>query len=389
MSDPHRAASGSLSGGAGDRIPPADSRRSNLIRKRRSIFGGAAAALALTVSIAGGSVFAQTPPSVTVQPGETLTGIALRYYGDAAEADVIATANRLMNPDLVFAGMQLRLPSRDGLVASGAAPSTAATPSSIPVAASARRVTVALGETLTSIALREYGAADYADALAAANGITQPNLIRAGQELALPSSLRAASGRGTLAGRSICIDPGHGGAESGAAYVFDDGRTLREADVTLDISLALAQRLRAQGADVTLTRQSDLTLELANRAYLCNISGADIAISVHLNGVDNRAINGALALHGKASDIPLAEAMAGVMQSGLFSTARTDAIDFGARHFGARVLLYTTMPAVLVEPAFLTNPAEARSLLAPTADPTSRRAQIVRELERGVATYLR
>ena len=132
---------------------------------------------------------------------------------------------------------------------------------------------------------------------------------------------------------------------------------------TLEELPKLAQRLRAQGADVTLTRQSDLTLELANRAYLCNISGADIAISVHLNGVDNRAINGALALHGKASDVPLAEAMAGVMQSGLFGTARADTIDFGARHFGARVLLYTTMPAVLVEPAFLTNPAEARSLL--------------------------
>jgi N-acetylmuramoyl-L-alanine amidase len=252
-----------------------------------------------------------------------------------------------------------------------------------------RRTTVAAGETLTSIALREYGSADYAEPLAAANGISQPNLIRAGQELNLPALLRATTGRGSLAGRSICIDPGHGGAESGAAYSFDDGRTLREADVTLDMSLALAQRLRAQGADVTLTRQSDLTLELSNRAYLCNISGADIAISVHLNGVDNRSINGALALHGKATDVPLAEAMAGVMQSGLFGTARADTIDFGARHFGARVLLYTTMPAVLVEPAFLTNPAEARSLLAPASDPTSRRAQIVREIERGVAAYFR
>jgi N-acetylmuramoyl-L-alanine amidase len=370
--------------------------RSDLIRKRWSIAGGAAVALVLTLGIAGGSVFAQAPTGVTVKPGETLSDIAMRYYGDAAEAAAIAKANRLMNPDLVFAGMQLQLPPRSGTSNATAsatpagAPTTAtATPRATAPVASTRRTTVAAGETLTSIALREYGSADYAEALAAANGITQPNLIRVGQELTLPASLRATAGRGSLAGRSICIDPGHGGAESGAAYVFDDGRTLREADVTLDMSLALAQRLRAQGADVTLTRQSDLTLELANRAYLCNISGADIAISVHLNGVDNRAINGALALHGKASDVPLAEAMAGVMQSGLFGTARADAVDFGARHFGARVLLYTTMPAVLVEPAFLTNPAEARSLLAPTSDPTSRRAQIVRELERGIGAYLR
>jgi N-acetylmuramoyl-L-alanine amidase len=399
MSDPHRVASGLRCGSAGAGVASAHPMRSVLIRKRRSIAGGLAVALALTLGIAGGSVFAQAPTGVTVKPGETLSDIAVRYYGDAAEAAAIAKANRLMNPDLVFAGMQLQLPARGSMsnasastAPTGAATTTTATPRAAAPAASAaptRRTTVAAGETLTSIALREYGSADYAEALAAANGITQPNLIRAGQELNLPASLRAATGRGSLAGRSICIDPGHGGAESGAAYSFDDGRTLREADVTLDMSLALAQRLRAQGADVTLTRQSDLTLELANRAYLCNISGADIAISVHLNGVDNRSINGALALHGKAGDVPLAEAMAGVMQSGLFGTARADAIDFGARHFGARVLLYTTMPAVLVEPAFLTNPAEARSLLAPASDPTSRRAQIVRELERGVRDYLR
>jgi N-acetylmuramoyl-L-alanine amidase len=389
MSDPHRAASGSISGGVDDRVPPACSTHSSLIRKRRSLLGGAVIALALTLGIAGGSVFAQAPPRVTVQAGETLSDIALRHYGDAAEAAAIAKANRLMNPDVVFAGTQLQLPPREAAGGSSATASATPTRSTAGAAASTRRTTVALGETLTSIALREYGSADYAEALATANGITQPNLIRAGQELNLPTSLRAASGRGSLAGRSICIDPGHGGAEPGAAYVFDDGRTLREADVALDMSLALAQRLRAQGADVTLTRQGDLTLELANRAYLCNISGAEIAISVHLNGVDNRTINGALALHGKASDIPLAETMAGVMQSGLYGSARADALDFGARHFGARVLLYTTMPAVLVEPAFLSNPAEARSLLAPTSDPTSRRAQIVRELERGVAAYLR
>jgi N-acetylmuramoyl-L-alanine amidase len=46
------------------------------------------------------------------------------------------------------------------------------------------------------------------------------------------------------------------------------------------------------------------------------------------------------------------------------------------------------MPTVLVGPAFLTHPAEAQALRAPTTDPTGRRAQIVRALERGIHAYL-
>jgi N-acetylmuramoyl-L-alanine amidase len=385
MSDPHRAVSRSGSRRADGNTTPARPALRSAIHRRRSLIAGVVVALALSLGVAGGSVLAQSPSRVTVRPGETLSDIALRHYGDAAQATVIAAANRILNPDLVFAGTELHLP------AGSSAAGTAWT-------APTRRVTVQAGETLSAIAQRVYGSADYAQPLAAANKIAQPDLIRAGQQLELPASLQLPAGRGagiggasrgSLAGRRICIDPGHGGADPGTAYIFEDGRTLREADIVLDISLALAQRLQAQGAAVTLTRRSDLTLDLSDRAYICNAARTEVAISVHLNGVDNRAVNGALALYAKPADQPLADVMAGVMQSGLFGSARADATNFGARHFGARVLLYTTMPAVLVEPAFLTNPVEARSLLAPAADPASRRAQIVRELERGIAAYLR
>jgi len=336
------------------------------------------------LGIAGGRAVAQSPNRVTVQGGETLGAIALRHYGDAAAAAEIAAANRILNPDMVFAGTELMLPRRDG--------------ASRTEAGSARRIAVSPGETLSAIALRVYGSEDYTAPLAAANGIAQPDLIRAGQQLTLPASLVAGGGRsatvggtqsGTLAGKHVCIDPGHGGIDPGAAHVFPDGRTLREADVVLDISTALASRLRAQGSAVTLTRQRDLTLDLADRAAICNATGAQVTVSVHLNGVDNAAVNGALALHGKPADRALATVMAGVMQSGLFGGARADATDFGARHFEGRVLLYTRMPAVIAEPSFLTNPLEARALLAPASDPTSRRSQIARELERGIVAYLR
>lgn len=386
MSDPYRAVSRSIPGRADGSVATRTSTRPAAFSGRRSLVVGIALAIALMLSFVGGVVAqSPTPSRVTLQPGETLSDIALRYYGDVAEATTIAAANRILNPDLVFAGMMLQLP------AAGGTDSRAST-------ASARRTTVEVGDTLSSIALRVYGSADYAQPLAAANGISQPDMIRIGQELLLPPNLQlgagrsagiGGAGRGSLAGRQICIDPGHGGADPGTAYVFEGGRTLREADVVLDMSLNLTRRLRGQGARVTLTRETDLTVDLSNRAYICNAAATEIAISVHLNGVENRAVNGALALYAKTDDKPFAEVMAGVMQSGLFGSARADATDFGARHFGARVLLYTMMPAVLVEPAFLTNPVEARNLLAPTSDATSRRAQIVREMERGIAAYLR
>ncbi|MGH2583300.1 MAG: N-acetylmuramoyl-L-alanine amidase [Dehalococcoidia bacterium] len=391
MSDPHRATAGTPPGRAdGIAGPPRRVPRA-LIHRRARLIGAVALALALSVAAAGGTVLAQAPSRVTVREGETLSDIALRHYGDAAEAARIAAVNRILNPDMVFAGTELLLPApaaTSATTATGAATGATAT-------ANARRVTVAPGDTLTAIAVRVYGSSDYAPALAAANSITQPDMIRAGQEIILPASLSLPAGRGTggvgaLIGQHICIDPGHGGAEdSGAAYVFGDGRTLREADVVLDMSLALAQRLRAQGAKVTLTRQTDVAVELADRAYRCNVSDADITVSVHLNGVENRTINGALALHGKPGDLPLAQVMAGALQSGLFAGRDIAGISFGARHFDARVLLYTAMPAVLVEPSFLTNPIEANALLTPAANPSSRRAQIVREIERGIVSYLR
>ena len=384
MSQSHRAIPEQRSGRTDDVAVSRASRSRFPVRWPLLLIGGGLFLMLGALGIAGGRAVAQSPNRVTVHAGETLTAIALRHYGDASAAAEIATANRILNADLVFAGTELMLPRRD------TAPSAAAP--------AARRITVAPGETLSAIALRVYGSEDYTAPLAAANGIGQPNLIRVGQELSLPPSLSTAAGRsaavggtqsGALAGKHVCIDPGHGGIDPGAAHVFPDGRTLREADVVLDISTALAARLRAQGATVTLTRQRDLTLDLADRAYICNATGAQVAVSVHLNGVDNAAVNGALALHGKPADRALATVMAGVMQSGLFGGARADATDFGARHFEGRVLLYTRMPAVIAEPSFLTNPLEARALLAPASDPTSRRAQIARELERGIAAYLR
>lgn len=349
-----------------------------------------ASVLALLGVARAGPAHAQSPgrpQQVIVQPGDTLSGIAVRFYGSPAAVERIRAANNLPDPDRILAGSTLLLP------ADGANAAPPAAPGGTGAGDRARRVTVAPGETLSAIAEREYGSAAYAPALAAANGIADPDRVLAGTTLTLPAALPLAvavpTGKGPLVGRRICLDPGHGGTvEPGAVFDFGDGRVLREADVVLDIARTLRAWLQADGAAVTLTRTEDRYLTLDERAAICNSAGADIAVSLHLNGGDDPAWNGALTLFAKLIDRRLAEVLAVALQNGLARTAPGRPFyAFGARPFDGHVLLRTFMPAVIVEPVFLTNPAEARALLAPTSQPDSRRNQIVLETYRGIRMY--
>ena len=104
-----------------------------------------------------------------VAAGETLASIAGRY-GTTVEA--IAQVNGITNPSQIFIGTQLT-------IAEGVATSTP------PVQTGTSLHTVEAGETLAAIAIR-FGTS--VEALIATNGIENPNLIRAGQQLSVPSS---------------------------------------------------------------------------------------------------------------------------------------------------------------------------------------------------------
>lgn len=341
--------------------------------------------LASSVQVAA----AQEPPKnhkMVVQAGDTLSDIAVRFYGSTAAVERILAANKITDPNLVVAGTVLLLPSPD-------APVAATVSSNVSASSGIRTVTVEPGEALSTIAQRLYGSSSYTAALAAYNGIPDANLVFAGMKLKAPATLAdapvAAAKPGPLSGRRICLDAGHGGVEeSGAAFEFDDGRVLREADVTLDITRSLRAWLVADGASVTMTRTGDSFLGLDERAAICNVAAADIAVSMHLNGFRDPVYNGALALFFKMIDKRLAEKLAVVLQNGLIRSAPAGRFtNFGAQPFEGRVLLRTVMPAVIVEPVFLTNPGEARALLATTAQSDSRRSQIVLETYRGIRAY--
>ena len=76
----------------------------------------------------------------------------------------------------------------------------------------------------------------------------------------------------------IFIDPGHGGADSGA---FANG--IKEKNVNLNVALKLAKLLRNNGFDVKLSRETDIFVDLATRSKMSNDFGSDLFISIHHN----------------------------------------------------------------------------------------------------------
>ena len=209
---------------------------------------------------------------------------------------------------------------------------------------------------------------------------------------------------GLLSGKAICLDAGHGGMDSGAYFSVYD---LRESDINLDEAYALRALLEGAGATVVMTRTGDKAMTEAERAAFCNRSQSDILISVHTNSFADAEPNGSLVFYGKRSaqeDVRLAQAVYGTLYPALQRTAPAPAAftDFGVRRFGAGVLRRSSMPAALVEPAFLSNPAEAVLLATPiyTAPGSGvfskgcpalscRRGQIATAIYQGLLTFFR
>jgi N-acetylmuramoyl-L-alanine amidase len=209
--------------------------------------------------------------------------------------------------------------------------------------------------------------------------------------IALPQpggSAQAADG--PLAGLTICLDPGHGGTDPGAI-----NGALQEKEINLDVSLALADLLQADGAAVVMTRTGDATLSNRDRYTFCNNAGADLLVSVHTNSTTSPEADGSLAIYFDPQDHVLAQALQTSMFSRLSATAPSDTFtDYGLKKDALGVLLKSDMPSAMAEPVMMSNPAEAAAL-APTiaegcgADlATCRRGEIALSIEAGVLDYV-
>jgi N-acetylmuramoyl-L-alanine amidase len=222
--------------------------------------------------------------------------------------------------------------------------------------------------------------------------------------------------------RTIVLDPGHGGAETGA--IGPGGAA--EKDLTLQLARALADRLASRlGVRVVLTRTADALLPLENRTAIANQNKGDLFVSIHLNSsrgagahgaetyflsaqaTDPRAARAAAAENAAAAGAPMptegeadplydlqlilwdlaqshhlaeSQRFAGLVQQELNQALALR--DRGVKQAPFRVLVGAAMPAVLVELGFLSNPEEEKKLGQATY-----RAELVEALVRAIGRY--
>ncbi len=171
---------------------------------------------------------------------------------------------------------------------------------------------------------------------------------------------------GVLKGRTICIDPGHGG--TAATDSFRVGPTgEREEWIDLRVSLMLADLLKKDGASVILTRKADKDVGLKARADLAIARHADLFISVHHNATADSSVNiPIIYFHGNASEnqasVEFAKRFAREIRflwpnGNIPVSITSDFVIFPTS--GASVLRNSYgIPGIIGEASFFSNPAE-------------------------------
>ncbi|GAB1688397.1 N-acetylmuramoyl-L-alanine amidase [Krasilnikovia sp. M28-CT-15] len=171
-----------------------------------------------------------------------------------------------------------------------------------------------------------------------------------------------------LMGKTIVIDPGHGGGGDRGVVVPDGPLRWTEADLAFDLAARLEGRMAAAGMRVHLTRGPSPAEAMtgAQRAELANSLGADLLISLHLDGHDNPAADGVATYHfgtGNGLTSTVGERLANLVQREI--VVRTGMRDCRIHAKTWELLRLTRMPAVRVDFGYLTSPVERERIVDP------------------------
>ena len=162
-----------------------------------------------------------------------------------------------------------------------------------------------------------------------------------------------------LLGRIVFVDPGHGGRDPGTMY-----RKIMEKDIVLEISKELRDQLMAKGAIVYMTRETDTDLsskwdsrkkrgDLYRRIMMYKEKKAELYLSIHLNYYSGSSESGAEVLYNPIN--PENKKFGTILMDNFKKT-------LGTKRILKKTDLYmyknTTVPGVLIECGFLSNPNE-------------------------------
>jgi N-acetylmuramoyl-L-alanine amidase len=169
--------------------------------------------------------------------------------------------------------------------------------------------------------------------------------------------------------RTIVIDAGHGGFDRGGV----PGQRISEKDKCLDVAQRLKRILQAQGYRVIMTRDSDVFVPLPTRVSIANSYRDASFVSIHFNCASRAGANGIETYYYRSDSAALAASI----HRNVVASAPSE--NRGIRRRGFYVLRRTSIPSVLVECGFLTNPTEGQ--LALTGD---YRQKLADQIARGI-----
>lgn len=171
--------------------------------------------------------------------------------------------------------------------------------------------------------------------------------------LSVKNPVTVTPSKNNLSGKFIIIDPGHGGSDPGATR-----NNIQEKQLTIDISKKIAKKLEEQGAKVYMTRYDDTFVSLSDRVDVTNNKKPDLFVSVHINACENEEINGIETHYWKDDSLDFAKAVHKSVMS------KIDGNNRGVIKSRFYVIRHTTIPAILLELGFISNPDERNELLS-------------------------
>ncbi|MFD1030528.1 SH3 domain-containing protein [Metaplanococcus flavidus] len=175
-------------------------------------------------------------------------------------------------------------------------------------------------------------------------------VVVAGEQEITGQEQKPARKKGTLNGLTIVLDPGHGGNDGGTL----GARKTEEKGLTLKTAELLSQHLQAAGAEVHMTRQSDVYVDLRKRVAEAHNVAADAFISIHYDATEDNSVSGFTSYytHGYQQEL------ASYLNAGLSN--KLTIRDRGVQPGNYLVLRENRQAAVLVELGFLSNYNEER-----------------------------
>jgi N-acetylmuramoyl-L-alanine amidase len=197
---------------------------------------------------------------------------------------------------------------------------------------------------------------------------------------------------------TICLDPGHGGKDTGNRTFWHSEKTY-----TLALALELREQLQKAGFNVILTRSKDTYVDLPDRPALANRRGADLFVSLHFNATPTgkNEVEGpqtycitpvgasSTDAQGEGANFGPTAANRAEQKSLLLAYQMEKSLvqnlhvpDRGVRHARFAVLRDARMPAILIEGGYMTHPVEGKKIYS-----SAYRRQMAEAMVKGILAY--